>query len=495
MSEGTAPPPPPIVGGPESRIESWIAGRPTAADEAFEARSPSTGEVIAQVGRATTDLVDLAVDAAGAAFLEHRRESAFVRAGWCQSAATAIRAHSDFLGRELAREHGKPLAEASAEVLSAADGFDLAAREVLAADGDIPVVRDPNKRVLVRREPLGVWAVITPWNFPLNIPVEYLGPALSTGNAVVWKPAPTTARVAALFHRILVDSSDLPGDLLQLVLTDETKVAQHLVTHPGVVAVGFTGGSATGKAIARAAWDKHLLLELGGNSPVVVLDDAPIEHVARAVASSAFFNAGQVCSAAGRILAPAATAAVLAEAIADHAAALRLGDPLADTTTIGPVHLESGAKRVRSHVKDAISRGARLLTGGDAVSGHATRQFFEPTVLADVPVDAVGFEEETFGPVAAVTSFEDDESLLAAANSGRYGLVGSLFTTRLDRAIDIAERIDVGMVVVNDTSNYWELNLPFGGAPGRDSGRGRLGGKYALAEFTQAKSIVLDIRA
>ncbi|GAA4282517.1 hypothetical protein GCM10022261_00480 [Brevibacterium daeguense] len=356
--------------------------------------------------------------------------------------------------------------------------------------GETPRLRDPNKRISVTREPIGVWAVITPWNFPLNIPVEYLGPALSTGNAVVWKPAPTTARVAAIFHEVL-RGSDLPEQLLQLILTDELAVAQHLTTHPGIDAVGFTGGSQAGRAIEQACWDKHLVLELGGNTSVLVFDDADLDRAAAAIASAGFWNGGQVCSAAGRVLAADSIADQLADRIGKHADELVIGDPADSTSNLGPLHLPEGLRRVQGLVDEALSQGAHKVAGGKSL--ERSGNYFMPTVLADVQPAADIHTEETFGPVVPITRCSSDEELVAAAKEGEYGLVAAVFTESLSRAYQVAEQLPAGLVVVNDSSNYWELNIAFGGAPGRRSGRGRLGGRFALNEFTIAKSVVLDI--
>ncbi|MER7923028.1 aldehyde dehydrogenase family protein [Streptomyces sp. NPDC096057] len=473
-------------------LSSWIAGKWSTSGGTFDVHSPATGSVIDRLRSAGSADVDAAAAAARQTFERYRATPAPVRAGWCLSASAAVLAHEDRLARELSAEHGKPVADALAEVRSAANGFRMAAGVVLGDPGESPSVADAAKRITVRREPLGVWAVITPWNFPLNIPVEYIGPALSTGNAVVWKPAPTTARIAALFREVLLEA-DFPQDLLQLVVTDELTVAQHLTAHPMVSAIGFTGGTAAGEAIGRANAGKHLLLELGGNTAIVVLDDADLDAAADAIAASAFWNAGQVCSAAGKVLVARPLHDALAERVADRAREAVLGDPLEPATTQGPLHLTASVERIQAHVDDACSRGARLLTGG-AVDARLGGGFYLPTVLADVPEDAAAFREETFGPVASFSAYDTEEELIAAANAGSYGLVAAVHTRSASRAFRVSEALEAGLVVVNDSSNYWELNLPFGGAHGRRSGRGRLGGRFALSEFTQVKAIAIDIR-
>lgn len=471
--------------------DSWIDREWRSGDRVFDTINPSTAQPLAAVSAARIGDVDIAVSAAQRAYGRYARETAHTRAGWARSAAAAIRSNAERLATVLSSEHGKPITEARGEIAFAAAGFDSAADAVLSASGDVPHVQDPHKRVLVRRTGIGVWAVITPWNFPVNIPVEYIGPGLVSGNAVVWKPAPTTAAVAAELRKVLLEA-DFPQELLQLILTDEVATANHLVTHPGVVAVGFTGGSTTGHAIAKAAWDKRLLLELGGNSPIVVLPDADLERTAEAIGTSAFFNAGQVCSAAGKILTTAGFADDLAAALTEQANRMVSGSPLDDSTTLGPVHLAASIDRFDTLIENAVTNGATVLTGGAAITGDG--YYYPATVLTNVTKDSRIFTEETFGPVASISVLGDEDQLLAAANSGDFGLVGAVFTTNVSKAFAMAEQIDCGLVVVNDTTNYWEYSVPFGGAAGRLSGRGRLGSRYALDEFTQVKAIAVDIR-
>jgi succinate-semialdehyde dehydrogenase/glutarate-semialdehyde dehydrogenase len=291
----------------------------------------------------------------------------------------------------------------------------------------------------------------------------------------------------------LMEEAGLPPGLVNLVLTDELAVAQRLVTHPGIDAVGLTGGTRTGDAVAQAAWDKHLLLELGGNGPVVVLDDADMEVAGRAVAASAFMNAGQVCSAAGRVLVADPVADPLADALAGAAGAVVLGAPDDERATMGPVHTEAVAATMDRQIADALEHGATLRAGGRRAEGRPTSLYYEPTVLDAVSPQSLVATEESFGPIAPLVRFDDDAALLEAANGAEHGLVAAVFTRSLRRAWWFAERLETGSVVVNDTSNYWELHLPFGGRAGRASGRGRLGGRHTLEEFTQLKTISFDV--
>lgn len=473
-------------------LSSIVDGHTEDGGDPFELRSPASGEVFARVHAGGHATVDAAVRAARETFATTRWAGLTERVGWCERVAVAIDERADALAAELAEEHGKPLHEAAGEVAAGARGFRLAAEGARGLDGYSPPVEDPAKRVVVIHQPRGVWAVLTPWNFPFNIPIEYLGPAVATGSPVIWKPAPTCARIASRLVDLLREAG-VPQGLVSLVLTDDVAVAQRLVTHRGVDAVGLTGGTRTGEAVARAAWDKHLLLELGGNGPVIVLDDADMERASTAVASAAFTNAGQVCSAAGRVLVATPVADELAETLTRSAGAIVLGAPDHHGVTMGPVHTEAVAATMDRHIADALEKGATIRAGGRRSAGHPTELYYEPTVLDDVPATAQVASEETFGPIAPLVRSSSDDELLRVANASEHGLVAAVFTRSLRRAWHFAERLESGSVVVNDTSNYWELHLPFGGRAGRSSGRGRLGGRHTLIEFTEPKTISFDV--
>jgi succinate-semialdehyde dehydrogenase/glutarate-semialdehyde dehydrogenase len=345
---------------------------------------------------------------------------------------------------------------------------------------------------LTFRQARGVYAVITPWNFPLNIPVEYLAPGLAAGNAIVWAPASTTSVIAVRLMEVLQEA-DLPKGAVNLVTGPGSVVGDQLVASPGTDAVGFTGSSATGEQVAGRAAGKPVLMELGGNGPTIICEDADIERAAEATAIGAFFNAGQVCSAAERILVPARLQESFAELLALRARQARLGDPLDAATTMGPLNNSDVAEKVDRHLQDGIERGARVVAGGGRASGHRSSLFYQPTVLVEVPPDSALGLDETFGPVAPIIPFRDDAEMLRIANSGNLGLVAAIFTKDLSRAWRLAERLRAGLVNVNEHTNYWELHIPFGGVAGTRSGVGRVGGKYALMEMTDLRTIAFHI--
>ena len=463
-----------------------------ASGATSELVSPVTGRPVAEVAAAGADDVDRTVAHAKEAFERHRWRTPFERAREMEAVAAVLDRRRDELAADLVLEHGKPIAEALGEVASAASGFRLAAAEARRLTGETIPVEDPRKRVMTFRQPRGVCVAITPWNFPINIPVEYVGPALASGNAVILKPAPTTAGIAALLGECIVEAG-VPEGLFSLLTGPSVEMASALVQHPDVVVVRFTGSSAVGAAIARLAAGKELVMELGGNGPIIVLEDADRERAIAAIGSAAFFNAGQSCAAAERIMASAPVHDWLVDGLVEVARAIRLGDPADRDTTMGPVNNEGVAAKMDAHVADARGLGANVAFGGRRRPGLPTSLYYEPTVLGGVPDGAAVTQEETFGPIAPVSGYADDRALLAAANASTLGLSSAVFTRDLDRAFWFAERLQTGQVTVNDTSNYWELHLPFGGWAGKASGRGRVGGRHIFEAMTQIRSIAFDV--
>src|SRR5688500_1898087 len=310
--------------------------------------SPATGEPVAEVAAAGGADVERTVTFAHESFERHRWRTPFERAAELERIADVIDRRRDEMAGHLALEHGKPLAEAVGEIGSAASGFRLAAGEARRLTGETVPVEDPHKRVMTFRQPRGVVVAITPWNFPMNIPVEYVGPALASGNAVVLKPAPTTAGIAALLAECIVEAG-LPDGLFSLLTGPSIEMASTLVQHPKVVVVGFTGSTAAGSAIARLASDKELVMELGGNGPIVVLDDADLDRAIAAIGSAAFFNAGQSCAAAERIIASERVHDDLVDGLVELARGIELGDPRDPATTMGPLNNEGVAAKMDAH--------------------------------------------------------------------------------------------------------------------------------------------------
>jgi acyl-CoA reductase-like NAD-dependent aldehyde dehydrogenase len=434
-----------------------------------------------------------AIAAARAAQPGWRKVSTWDRARAMRRIGDAITASHEELARLLTLEQGKPYAEAYFEVGKSVDGFNLAADLVKYLEGSTIPTEDPTKRVMTFYQPRGVYAVVTPWNFPVNIPVEYIAPGLAAGNTIVWTPAPTTSLVAVALVKAIEDA-DLPPGILNLVTGAGNVVGDEIVSNPGINAVGFTGSAATGKIISQRAAGKPQLMELGGNGPVVILEDADLDRAAAATASGSFLNAGQVCSSSERILVQREVYDAFAGRMAAAARAVVLGDPRKEGVTMGPLNNEGVARKVAEHVGDAVSRGATAIAGGKHPEGALSPLYFEPTILTGVTRDAIINTEETFGPVAPLLVFDNDEEAFEIARDNRYGLVSSVFTQDIDRAFRYVEEMPTGIVNINDTSNYWELHIPFGGVSGKDSGIGRVGGRHALTAMCDLKTATFTVR-
>jgi len=333
---------------------------------------------------------------------------------------------------------------------------------------------------------------VTPWNFPLALPaIYYLGPGLATGNAMVWVPAPTTSLIAVALMECLIEAG-VPDGVVNLVLGDGPEIGDEAVAHPGTDAVGFTGSTETGHAIARRAAGKPLLLELGGNGPSIVLADADVAMAAARIGAGCFANAGQICTATERVLAHASVHDALVEGLAAAADKVRLGDAFDPATTMGPLNNAPNLAKVEAHMADARRRGASVLRGGGRAAGLPTALHFEPTVVAGLTADSLLNLEESFGPIAPVLRFETEEEALALAASSRFGLSAAVFTSTIRNAFRYAEALKVGIVNVNEMSCYWEAHIPAGGAAGTGSGLGRTGGRHTLLEMSDLKTIVFD---
>ncbi|MGO1076834.1 aldehyde dehydrogenase family protein [Inquilinus sp. CA228] len=465
-----------------------IGGRWETEPEWMPATNPATGEPIGQLPRSSRETARRAIAAARAAQPGWAATPVWQRAKACLAIAAQIDGARDRIARTLSLEQGKPFKEAQGEVGKAADGFRLAAELVKQLGGETLPAEDPSKLVLTLRQPRGVYAVITPWNFPVNIPVEYLAPGIATGNAIVWVPAPTTSMAAVELMRA-IEAAGLPPGVVNLVIGEGAVVGDEIVAHPDTNGIGFTGSPATGQRIAERGAGKPMLLELGGNGPVLVFADADLDRAAAAAAGGAFFNAGQVCAATGRVLAHRSIVEPLAQRLVEIAKSHTLGDPLQQGTTMGPLNNPKVAAKVREHVEDAIARGATVLAGGKPRPDLGSDLFFEPTVITGVTRDMRINREETFGPVVPVLAFDDDAEALDLALDTEHGLSVGVFTADMDRALRFGEAIPAGIVNVNAGSTYWELHLPFGGGSGTRSGIGRLGGRHTLEAMTELKMI------
>lgn len=476
-------------------VHHFIAGKwvPSQSGKTFDAISPSTGEKLGVIAEGDRIDAHAAIASARAGFHALARLTRWERAKLCERVATEIDRRAEELAITLAMEQGKPLvAEARGEVAAAAAGFREAGELIKWMEGSLIPVEDRDKRAISYRQARGVYAVVTPWNFPINIPVEYLAPCLAAGNAVVWAPAPTTSLCAAMLMECIA-AAGLPDGAVNLVFGPGAVVGDEFVASERTDGIGFTGSPLTGGKIAARGAGKPMLLELGGNGPVIVLDDADLDRAAKAIAFGSFFNAGQVCAATGRVLTTPKTYEALAEKVAAEAGAIQVGNPLDPATTMGPLNNAQVVAKIEQHVADGKSLGADLLAGGHRLPALGSDLFFSPTVLGRVSPQALLNIEETFGPVVPIIVCDDEDDLLRTANASSHGLASSVFTRDLSKAFRFGESLNAGLVNINSPACYWELHLPFGGAAGKKSGIGRLGGKSTIEAVTDIKTITFDI--
>ncbi len=474
-----------LIGG------DWVASESGAT---FDATSPSTGEVIGSIPEGTRGDAQRAIVAANEAWPGWSGLSAFDRAAAMRRIAAAIDGRREDLARTLSLDQGKPLAaEARDEVEELIAYFDMAAADATRLEGLIPPSVDAGKRVFLYRVSRGVVGVISPWNWPYTMPAEIVAPALAAGNAVVLAPAPTTS-VCAVKLAECIDAADLPPGAFNLVTGPGPVVGDELAANPGTAAVGFIGSIATGHTVASRAAGKELLLEMGGNGPLVVCDDADLDAAVEATLTACFLNAGQSCTAGERILVQEDVkddyVARLSKAIEER---IRLGDPFDDATTMGPVNNDPTADKTERHVTEAQERGATLVAGGHRAPAHGSALFFEATLLDGVTDEMEIAREETFGPVVPVSAIRSEEDAIGLVNDSPYGLLSAIFTKDLGRGLRFAEAVRTGWVNVNEGTNYWESHLPFGGRAGSKSGVGRVGGRFSMERLTELKTIVVNL--
>jgi acyl-CoA reductase-like NAD-dependent aldehyde dehydrogenase len=471
----------------------FIAGNWAVAEsgETFEAESPVTGERIGVVQKGGREDARRAIAAANDAAPAWARVSPFTRAAHLNRIADEVEKRRETLVHALTLDQGKPLAESRDEVEELVQYWRNAAEDGKRLEGRLANSVSDTKRVLLVRRPRGVIGVITPWNWPYTMPAELIAPALAAGNAVVWTPASTTA-VAAIALADCVAEADLPAGVFNLVTGPGSVVGDEIARNPGTHGVGFIGSTETGRRVAEAAAGKAAVLELGGNGPVVVLDDADLDLAAEATATACFLCAGQSCTAGERLLVHRDVreefVAKLARYVTERVV---LGDPFADGTTMGPLNNEGVAQKMDEHVADAVERGAEVVHGGERASGFPTALYWQPTIIDGVSADSLVATEETFGPVAPVVAVDSLDHAIELANASPYGLLSAIFTRDLAKGLRYADEVKTGWVNINESSNYWETHLPFGGRSGTASGIGRVGGSSPLETFSELQTVVI----
>jgi len=461
--------------------------------ERFNPARPS--ESVVRLVAATADDVRAAYDAAAEAAPGWRRTPGPARGEILFRAAALLAARADAVGEELSREEGKTLPEGRGEVLRAVQILRWFAGEASQPVGDVLPSANATTFLWSERVPLGVVTVITPWNFPVAIPVWKLAPALAFGNTVVWKPSELTPLCAIRVAEVLSEAG-LPPGVLNVVHGLPAAIGDAVTGDERIRALTFTGSTATGRAIQQAVVGRGVKtqLELGGKNPVIVLDDADLDQAVEQTLRGAMWSTGQKCTATSRALVLPGIRAAFSERLAERAAALRVGDPLAEGTQIGPVVSQPQQQKVLGYLDVAADEGHALLAGGRAAQPAGDGWFVSPTVYGDVdPASRLG-QEEVFGPVVGIIPVDSLEEAVTVANGTPYGLSASIFTRDIARAFAFVREVEAGMVHVNSETAGAEPQAPFGGTKSSSSGS-REQGKAAVAFFTESKTVYLDMPA
>jgi acyl-CoA reductase-like NAD-dependent aldehyde dehydrogenase len=475
-------------------LENFIGGEwvPASGDRGREIVSPVTGEKLADAPDATSEEVDRAARAAREAQPGWAALSAWERAQVCHDIADLIDERKEWMARELTLEQGKPYAaEAIPDIEETAENFRIAAEDVKRMETAIIPSQDVNKRILTFRRPNGVYAGITPWNFPTLIPVELIAPGIAAGNTIVIKPSEWTPIAMANFMQTMADAGLPPG--VVNVVYGAGEVGERLITDENVDCVGFVGSHTTAEKVVRAAGLKRTLIEASGNGPVIVCEDADLAQAAKGAVFGGFFCAGQVCCATERVLVTERVHDDFLSAVVNEASGWSLGDPYDDGTLVGPMNNEPTAQKMDRHLEDAVDKGAEIVLGGGRDEGRPTSLYYQPTVVTGVGRDTLINRDETFGPIVPLIAVKDDDDALAVANDSYLGLQAAVYTRSLRRAFRFLDGLRVGNVVVNDSTDYWEAHEPFGGAAGTRTGWGRIGGRYTMLDMTDLKTVVLDV--
>jgi succinate-semialdehyde dehydrogenase/glutarate-semialdehyde dehydrogenase len=474
-------------------LQNFIAGdwAESTGEEARQIVSPVTGETLAEVPDASAEDVARAAKAARDAQPGWAALSAWDRAKVCHAIADLIDERREDMARELTLEQGKPFtAEAIPDLEETAENFRIAAEDVKRMESPIIPSQDVNKRILTFRKPNGVYAGITPWNFPTLIPVELIAPGIAAGNTIVMKPSEWTPIAMATFMQAMADAG-LPEGVVNVVYGGG-EVGERLITDENVDCIAFIGSHTTAEKIVRAAGLKRSLIEASGNGPVIVCADADLEAAAKGAVFGGFFCAGQVCCATERVLVDKRVHDDFLAAVVKEAETWKLGDPYDDDTLVGPMNNEPTAQKMDAHLEDAVGKGAEIVVGGSRDSDRPTGLYYQPTVIDQVGTDTLINRDETFGPIVPLITVDGDDQALEVANDSYLGLQAAVYTKSLNRAFRFLDNLQVGNVVVNDSTDYWEAHEPFGGASGTRTGWGRIGGRYTMLDMTDLKTVVID---
>lgn len=466
------------------RSAAYVDGAWAREGEPLAVTNPATGERLGTVPDLGAEGTQRAVEAAARAFPEWRATVPRARGASLRRWANLMLDHAEDLARLMTAEQGKPLAEARGEVVYAASFLDWFAEEARRIDGSLPACDLPDRRILVRREPVGIVAAITPWNFPLAMITRKAGPALAAGCTLVLKPSELTP-LSALALAELGQEAGLPAGVFNVVTGAPGPIGDVLTSDPRVRKFTFTGSTAVGTMLAARCMStvKRVSLELGGSAPFLVFDDADLDAAVAGLLANKFRNAGQTCVCANRILVQQGVHGAFVRRLAAVVASLKVGDGSAPETDVGPLISVDAAARVRAHVEDALEGGA--IAAAEAAGPNAP-QFVAPLVLTNVTTRMRIAREETFGPVAPIIRFKSEREAVAIANDTPYGLAAYLYTQDASRIWRLSEALEFGMVGLNSGAVSLE-SAPFGGM--KQSGLGREGGREGIGDYLECKTL------
>jgi acyl-CoA reductase-like NAD-dependent aldehyde dehydrogenase len=470
------------------QVSSIIKGRDLSRDgrKMSNIYNPYDSSVVAKAVLATANDAEQAINCAHRVFQETMKNMpAYRRSDILRSAAHLLEERAGQFATVIALEAGKPIRDARAEVGRAIQVLKFAADRAKLLHGELvpmdAAVGGENRIGMVRRYPIGVVTAIVPFNFPLNLALHKLAPAFAAGNTVVLKPAMKTPVTAYNLVK-LFEEAGLPGGALNLIVGESGEVGDALVMNPKVQKVTFTGSPAVGIQLLKKAGLKKVTLELGSNSPNIIFRDANLDLAVTSLVRGAFAYAGQICISAQRIYVERAVCQQFVERYVEKVKELRLGDPLLETTDVGPMISEEEAKRAEQWVQEAVDAGAKVLTGGTR-----NGSMFAPTVLVDVTQHMKIVCQEVFAPVVSIIPFDEEEEVIRLANESDFGLQAGVFTSDINRAMRLADRLETGGVWINETSTYRQDNIPYGGV--KLSGIGKEGVDYAIEEMTAMKFV------
>lgn len=467
------------------REQAFVGGRweGSSSGQVKQVVNPATGKVIGAVPNLGAQETRRAIEAANKALPDWRARTAKERAQILRKWFDLMMANQEDLAVLMTVEQGKPLAESRGEIAYAAAFLEWFGEEGKRAYGDVIPGHGRDKRIIVLKQPIGVTAAITPWNFPSAMITRKVGPALAAGCTMVVKPSELTP-FSALAMCVLAERAGVPEGVISVVTGDSKPIGGELTSNPIVRKLSFTGSTAVGKLLMSqcASTVKKLSLELGGNAPFIVFDDADIEQAVAGAIASKYRNAGQTCVCANRIFVQSGVYDRFATRLAEVVAGMKVGDGLEQDTKIGPLIEEKAVVKVEEHVSDALRKGAKVITGGKRRDGAGT--FYIPTVITGVTADMLAMREETFGPVAPLMKFDTDEEVIKLANATEFGLASYFYSRDVHRVWRVAEALESGIVGVNEGIISTEV-APFGGV--KESGVGREGSKYGLDEYLELK--------